>query len=130
MKKTPPPAKKNPPLTAHNFGPGINQSSSKKSNGGAATAAPPAMKTNHLGIQDWRLEKPQFKVVEITDAKSGEVHYETGGNLTTPLPPSRDSKYLTKDELLEIYRYMLLNRRMQVQLEILYKQGKVVGGVY
>jgi hypothetical protein len=73
MKKTSPPARKNPPLTAHNFGPGINQSS-KKSNGGGAAASPQPMKTNRLGIQDWRLEKPQFKVVEITDPKSGEVH--------------------------------------------------------
>jgi len=130
MKKTPPPAKKNPPLTAHNFGPGINQSPPKKSNGGGAASSEPAMKTNHLGIQDWRLEKPQFRVVEVTDAKSGEVHYETRGNLNTPVPPIRNSKYLTKDEHLEIYRYMLLNRRMEVALENLYKQGKVVGGVY
>jgi len=53
----------------------------------AQVAAQPAMKTNHLGIQDWRLEKPQFKVIEITDPKSGEVHYETRGNLNTPVPP-------------------------------------------
>jgi TPP-dependent pyruvate/acetoin dehydrogenase alpha subunit len=126
MKKTPPPAKKTPTLKAHNFGPNINQSHSKN-NGGAA---PEQIKTNHLGIQDWRLEKPAFHVVEVTDPKSGEVHYETRGNLNTPVPPIRDSKYLTKDEHLEIYRYMLLNRRMEVALENLYKQGKVVGGVY
>ena len=129
MKKTSQPPKKNPPLTAHNFGPGLNQAPKKSNGGGAAVAAQP-MKTNRLGIQDWRLEKPQFKVVEVTDPKSGEVHYETRGNLNTPVPPIRDSKYLTKDEHLEIYRYMLLNRRMEVALENLYKQGKVVGGVY
>jgi TPP-dependent pyruvate/acetoin dehydrogenase alpha subunit len=127
MKKTLPPAKKTPTLKAHNFGPGINQPHSKN-NGGAAPAE--KVKTNHLGIQDWRLEKPRFHVVEVTDPKSGEVHYETRGNLNTPVPPIRDSKYLTKEEHLEIYRYMLLNRRMEVALENLYKQGKVVGGVY
>src|SRR5207302_195088 len=83
-------------LTAHNFGPGLNQTPKKSNGGGAAVAAQP-MKTNRLGIQDWRLEKPQFKVVEVTDPKSGEVHYETRGNLNTPVPPIRDSKYLTKD---------------------------------
>src|SRR5262249_2875403 len=30
----------------------------------------------------------------------------------------------------EIYRWMLLNRKMEAALENLYKQGKVVGGVY
>ncbi|MFL6299246.1 MAG: thiamine pyrophosphate-dependent dehydrogenase E1 component subunit alpha [Terriglobales bacterium] len=130
MKKPPPPAKKTPTLKAHNFGPGINEQPHSKNNGGAAPAQPQQIKTNHLGIQDWRLEKPQFHVVEVTDPKSGEVHYETRGNLNTPVPPISNSKYLTKDEHLEIYRYMLLNRRMEVALENLYKQGKVVGGVY
>src|SRR5205085_5881105 len=46
-------------------------------------------------------------------------------------PPSpRDSKYLDKQQSIEIYRWMLLNRRMEAALENLYKQGKVVGGVY
>src|SRR5207247_8532017 len=31
---------------------------------------------------------------------------------------------------IEIYRWMLLNRKMEQALENLYKQGKVVGGVY
>ena len=31
---------------------------------------------------------------------------------------------------LEIYRLMVMNRRMEVALENLYKQSKVVGGVY
>ncbi len=44
------------------------------------------------------VEKPEFKVVEVTDPKSGEVHYETRGNLNTPVPPIRDSKYLDKKQ--------------------------------
>ena len=52
------------------------------------------------------------------------------GNLSAPAPPLRDSKYLNKQQSIEIYRYMLLNRRMETALENLYKQGKVVGGVY
>jgi len=46
------------------------------------------------------------------------------------VPPIRDSKYLSKAQCIEIYRWMLLNRKMETALENLYKQGKVVGGVY
>ena len=47
-----------------------------------------------------------------------------------PAPPIRESKYLTREQVIEIYRWMLLNRRMETALENLYKQGQVVGGVY
>ena len=46
------------------------------------------------------------------------------------MPPIRESKYLNKAQCIEIYRWMLLNRKMETALENLYKQGKVVGGVY
>src|SRR5215831_2806988 len=79
-------------------------------------------------IADWRLEKPSFKVRQIH--KDGECSYEVSGNLDTPVPPMRDSKYLSKRQCIEIYRWMVLNRKMEQALENLYKQGKVVGGVY
>jgi TPP-dependent pyruvate/acetoin dehydrogenase alpha subunit len=56
--------------------------------------------------------------------------YEIKGDLTAAVPPIRESKYLDKKKSLEIYRWMLLNRKMETALENLYKQGKVVGGVY
>src|SRR5262249_35109906 len=56
--------------------------------------------------------------------------YEGTGDLEAPVPPIRDSKFLSKQQAVEIYRYMLLNRKMEIALENLYKQGKVVGGVY
>ena len=59
-----------------------------------------------------------------------EVRYEVTGDLSAAVPPLRHSKYLEKKQLIEIYRWMLLNRRMEAALENLYKQGKVVGGVY
>ena len=60
-----------------------------------------------------------------------EVRYEVeSGDLSAPVPPIRDSKYLSREQCIEIYRWMLLNRRMETALENLYKQGKVVGGVY
>src|ERR1019366_749228 len=49
---------------------------------------------------------------------------------SAPAPPIRESKYLTREQCIEIYRWMLLNRRMETALENLYKQGQVVGGVY
>jgi TPP-dependent pyruvate/acetoin dehydrogenase alpha subunit len=86
------------------------------------------MPVNQYGIPDWRLEHPDFEVVEISGGP--EVHYEIRGNLNTPVPPIRESSYLKKDQCLEIYRWMVLNRLMEQALENLYKQSKVVGGVY
>jgi TPP-dependent pyruvate/acetoin dehydrogenase alpha subunit len=84
-------------------------------------------------IPDTRLEHTNFTVRQATE-KDGDgkehVRYEVEGDLDTPVPPIRDSKYLSKQQAIEIYRYMLLNRKMETALENLYKQGKVVGGVY
>jgi len=80
-------------------------------------------------IPDYRLERPNFTVRQSAE-KDGHVHYEVSGNFVAPVPPLRDSKYLSKQQAIEIYRYMLLNRQMETALENLYKQGKVVGGVY
>jgi TPP-dependent pyruvate/acetoin dehydrogenase alpha subunit len=79
-------------------------------------------------ILDYRLEKPSFKIRQIRE--DGEVSYKVTGDLSAPVPPIRESKYLDKKQCLEIYRWMLLNRKMETALENLYKQGKVVGGVY
>jgi TPP-dependent pyruvate/acetoin dehydrogenase alpha subunit len=80
-------------------------------------------------IRDYRLEKPSFKLRQVRVAD--EVRYELeSGDLAAPAPPIRDSKYLKREQCVEIYRWMLLNRRMETALENLYKQGKVVGGVY
>ncbi len=82
-----------------------------------------------FSIPDLRLERPNFTVRQIAD-KNGQIRYEVEGNFDAPVPPIRDSNYLTRKQAIAIYRYMLLNRRMEVALENLYKQGKVVGGVY
>ena len=84
-------------------------------------------------IPDYRLEHPDFTVrqrVEKSRDGGEHVRYEVEGDLDTPVPPIRDSKYLDKKQCIEIYRWMVLNRKMEVALENLYKQGKVVGGVY
>jgi TPP-dependent pyruvate/acetoin dehydrogenase alpha subunit len=79
-------------------------------------------------IADYRLEKPRFELRQVRDGDT--VRYEVSGTLNAPVPPIRDSKYLTSQQSIAIYRWMLLNRKMEAALENLYKQGKVVGGVY
>src|SRR5580693_8770787 len=79
-------------------------------------------------IPDTRLEHPDLSVSQhVEKDKDGAEHvrYEVTGNLNAPVPPIRDSKYLDKKQCIEIYRYMLLNRKMETALENLYKQGKV-----
>ena len=100
----------------------------KNSPPGRANPGAPAPTKNAHGILDYRLERPNFRVVEV--AKDGEVRWEVRGDLSAPAPPLRESNYLKKEQCIEIYRWMLLNRRMEAALENLYKQGKVVGGVY
>jgi len=122
-------------------------SSSPKKNGGRRTPTVPSNKARDARrsparasvngnagqqrcyeIPDYRLEKPSFHVKQIN--KDGTVRYEISGDLSAPVPPIRESKYLNRQQCVEIYRWMLLNRRMEQALENLYKQGKVVGGVY
>src|SRR5580692_2969489 len=104
----------------------VERSSTRKSNSTIAD-----LRT--YSIPDSRLEHPDFTIhqaVEKDKDGADHVRYEVSGNLDSPVPPIRDSKYLTKQQAIEIYRFMLLNRKMEVALENLYKQGKVVGGVY
>ena len=79
-------------------------------------------------LPDYRLEKPNYTVRQFRNGD--EVRYEVEGDLSARVPPISESKYLTQQQHIEIYRWMLLNRKMEQALENLYKQGKVVGGVY
>lgn len=80
-------------------------------------------------IRDYRLEKPRFTVWQVRVGDG--IRYELeSSDLSAPVPPIRESKYLSREQCIEIYRWMLLNRRMETALENLYKQGQVVGGVY
>ena len=79
-------------------------------------------------IPDHRLEHPKFRVYQ--SGEGSNVEYKIEGDLSAPAPPIRESKYLSREQCLALYRWMLLNRRMEAVLENLYKQGKVVGGVY
>src|SRR5512138_611168 len=79
-------------------------------------------------IRDRRLEKLSIRLEQVRDGD--QVRYHVTGDLSAPVPPLRESEYLDKKQTIDIYRWMLLNRRMEAALENLYKQGKVVGGVY
>src|SRR5512147_764199 len=81
-------------------------------------------------IPDYRLEHPDFSIGMERDSATGETRYSVEGDLSSDPPPIRDSKYLSREQCIEIYRWMLLNRKMEAVLESLYKQSKVVGGVY
>jgi TPP-dependent pyruvate/acetoin dehydrogenase alpha subunit len=80
-------------------------------------------------ILDYRLDKTSFTLRQVY-RDSGVCYEVEGGDLSRTPPPIRESKYLSNQQVIEIYRWMLLNRRMETALENLYKQGKVVGGVY
>src|SRR5947209_18237189 len=91
-------------------------------------AAGEALRTNPHGIPDYRLEVPDVRTVE--EWVDGQFRYNIEGDLSAEPSPLRESKYLNKQQSIEIYRYMLLNRKMEQTLENLFKQQKVVGGVY
>jgi len=121
-----------------------NKKSKGNANGNRGNNAAPGAKSPHLArtrngapqsssertysIVDYRLEKPSFSVRQVW--RADQVAYEVSGDLSAAVPPIRESKYLDKKQCIDIYRWMLLNRRMETALENLYKQGKVVGGVY
>ncbi|HMK20794.1 MAG TPA: thiamine pyrophosphate-dependent dehydrogenase E1 component subunit alpha [Terriglobales bacterium] len=94
----------------------------------ARPAGGAGVSTRTYTILDYRLEKPSFELRQIRDGET--VRYEVSGTLNGAVPPIRESRYLSKRQCVEIYRWMLLNRKMEAALENLYKQGKVVGGVY
>ncbi len=97
-------------------------------NGNAVSVSRMAIRTNPHGIPDYRLEDWPCTVQQ--EWVNGEVRYKITGDLDHPVPPLRESKYLNQRQSLEIYRFMLMHRRVEETLETLYKQSKVVGGVY
>ncbi|HJW99330.1 MAG TPA: thiamine pyrophosphate-dependent dehydrogenase E1 component subunit alpha, partial [Terriglobales bacterium] len=107
--------------------PGRSSTANGRRRNGASSDQVPVRKNPH-GIPDYRLEVPSFRTVE--EWIDGQLRYNVEGNLSPDPPPLRQSKYLNKQQSLEIYRYMVLNRKMEQALENLFKQQKVVGGVY
>jgi len=92
----------------------------------SSDSRPPQSRT--YSISDRRLECLDCTIETVSNGD--QVEYRVHGDLSKPAPAIVDSRYLKKEQCIEIYRWMLLNRRMEAALENLYKQGKVVGGVY
>src|SRR5260221_7895680 len=103
--------------------------SKTKSHQPRSKSADPDAYLRSYTIRDYRLEKPTFTLRQVRAGDTLRYELESG-DLSAPSPPIRESKYLSREQCIEIYRWMLLNRRMETALENLYKQGKVVGGVY
>jgi TPP-dependent pyruvate/acetoin dehydrogenase alpha subunit len=113
---------------AHKVIPHKNSKKTSTSNGSRASGSSVNPQQRTYSVPDFRLEKPVFAVSQ--NCEGAAICYEITGNLDAPVPPIRESKYLDKKQCIEIYRWMVLNRKMETALENLYKQGKVVGGVY
>jgi TPP-dependent pyruvate/acetoin dehydrogenase alpha subunit len=108
-------------------GTGSSSSASPAPSKGKFTPVAPQRKNPH-GIPDYRLEVPNFQTVE--EWTDGKLHYNVKGDFSAPAPSLCESKYLTKEQSIAMYRYMVLNRKMEQALENLFKQQKVIGGVY
>lgn len=117
---------KRPPTTP---APSEQPDGSPKAVSGNVPALPESdtsFRTYHM--PDYRLEHPEFRI--FLSGEGDNIEYRLEGDLSAIAPPIRISKYLSREQSIAIYRWMLLNRRMEAALENLYKQGKVVGGVY
>jgi len=91
-----------------------------------AAGSSPSLRTYE--IPDYRLERPEFRV--YLSGEGANCEYRIEGDLSAAPKPIRESKYLSREQSIAIYRWMMVNRRMETALESLYKQSKVVGGVY
>src|SRR3954453_1216041 len=94
-----------------------------KKTAGKSTPKIPRQDQRTYTIPDHRLEKPAFIVRRVR--KNGKVVYGVSGDRSASAAPIRESKSLNKKQSIQIYRWMVLNRKMEVALENLYKQGKV-----
>ncbi len=70
----------------------------RASSNGGHTAAPakPASSQRTYTIADYRLEKPRFDLRQVRVGDT--VRYEVKGDLSAPVPPIRESKYLDKKQ--------------------------------
>src|ERR1700756_2541199 len=106
------------PTTKNNQTSNATDNSGQKNGTGSAPASgkgkftqvAPQRKNPH-GIPDYRLEVPNFHTVE--EWTDGKLHYNVKGDFSAPAPSVCESKYLTKEQSIAMYRYMVLNRKME-----------------
>src|SRR6478672_5549465 len=77
-----------------------------------AQTANPQQRT--YDMPDWRAERPEFRIEQVREGEN--VKYVVHGDLSAPPPPIRESTYLSREQHIALYRWMLLNRRMETAL--------------
>ena len=101
-----------------------------KSQKPTAKSAEPSGDLRTYTIRDYRLEKPSFTLRQVRSGRRSSLRSGERRSLRARAADSRFEISVSREQCIEIYRWMLLNRRMETALENLYKQGQVVGGVY
>ena len=71
----------------------------RNSRNGHPSKTTPAQQRTYT-IPDSRLEKLSIKLRQVRDGDT--VRYEVSGDLSAPAPPIRDSKYLSKQQCIEL----------------------------
>jgi lipoate-protein ligase B len=79
-----------------------------------------------FGLRVEQIRSPELKIESSPDRSPGSISSLNSELLTVAHMNPR----LTRTKLHEIYYHLHLNRRLDEQLTVLYRQGKVVGGVY
>ncbi|HEX6466187.1 MAG TPA: thiamine pyrophosphate-dependent dehydrogenase E1 component subunit alpha [Terriglobales bacterium] len=128
MKKTETKSQSRQPENGRNVKDSRPASSNGAGGNGIRSGGMEPLRRNPHGIPDYRVEVPNFHTIE--EWVDGKLRYNVVGDFDAPAPALRESKYLTREKSIELYRWMWLNRKMEQALEILFKQQKVIGGVY
>lgn len=95
------------------------------------TAATKAKAPAKKGAADWKAEVLEKEKKRVPTAVLEQRHLEKADSLLPELDiPVRDYADLKKDGYIELYRLLFLIREVEARLTRLYRQGKIVGGVY
>ncbi len=62
----------------------------------------PSSSVRTYNIPDYRLEHPEFRI--FMSGEGANLEYRVEGDLSAPPPPVRESKYLSREQCIAIYR--------------------------
>ncbi|MBM3329477.1 MAG: thiamine pyrophosphate-dependent dehydrogenase E1 component subunit alpha [Calditrichaeota bacterium] len=96
-----------------------------------APAAASRIKPESNGGTDWRAEVLEQEKKRVPSLVLQQQHLEKMDSLLPELDiPVREYGDLKRDGYVELYRLLFLIREVEARLTRLYRQGKIVGGVY
>src|SRR5258708_28160170 len=81
-----------------------------KSHQPRAKSAEPDADLRSYTIRDYRMEKPAFTLRQVRTGDTLRYEVESG-DLSAPPPPIRESQYLSREQCIDIYSWLLLYRR-------------------